>query len=66
MDGMSGIAAGLAGIYGFGVLVGLMVTDARPAARIGLALAWPIGPLAFALTIALLLAATPVAFFGKR
>ena len=33
--------------------------DARPAARVGLALLWPIGPLAFAFTIAVLLVALP-------
>jgi len=38
------------------------MTDARPAARVGLALVWPIGPLAFVVTVTLLLAALPVAF----
>jgi hypothetical protein len=45
-------------IYVLGVLAGLIFTDARPLARIGLALAWPIGPLAFVVVVAgLLLAA---------
>ena len=39
----------------------LLVIDARPAARVGLALLWPIGPLAFAFTIAILLVASPIA-----
>jgi len=38
------------------------VIDARPAARIGLALLWPIGPLAFALTLTVLLAASLIAY----
>jgi hypothetical protein len=44
-------------IYAAGVAAGLIFTDARPLARVGLALAWPIGPLAFAAVIALLLVA---------
>jgi hypothetical protein len=45
-------------IYAAGVVAGLIFTDARPLARAGLALAWPVGPLAFAVVIAgLLLAA---------
>ena len=38
-----------------------MIT-ARPAARIGLALLWPLGPLAFVLTIAILLTAALIAY----
>ena len=53
-------------VYGVGVLLGVILGDARPAARLGLALAWPLGPLAFIITVAMLLAATPVAFLGKR
>ena len=56
-----GLAACLA-VYGAGVVWGLMVIDARPAARIALALAWPLGPIAFAVTITLLLGASLVAF----
>jgi len=44
-------------IYVLGVAAGLVFTDARPPARIALALAWPLGPLAFVLVIALLLVA---------
>jgi hypothetical protein len=36
--------------------------DARPAARLGLALLWPLGPLAFVLTITILLAASLIAY----
>ena len=49
-------------VYGAGVLIGLMAIDARPAARVGLALAWPIGPAAFVVTLAVLLAASLIAF----
>lgn len=44
-------------IYATGVAAGLIFTDARPLTRIGLALAWPIGPLAFVAVIGLLLVA---------
>ena len=45
-------------IYVVGVAVGLVFTDARPLARAGLALAWPIAPLAFVVVVSgLLLAA---------
>ena len=45
-------------IYVLGVLAGLILTDARPLARVGLALAWPLAPLAFLVVISgLLLAA---------
>jgi hypothetical protein len=44
-------------IYLLGVAAGLLFTDARPLARAGLALAWPIGPLAFVAVISLLLVA---------
>ena len=49
-------------VYVAGVVWGLVAIDARPAARIGLALVWPLGPLAFVVTIAILLAASLVAF----
>jgi hypothetical protein len=45
-------------IYALGAIVGFVLTDARPLARVGLALAWPVGPLAFAVVVSgLLLAA---------
>lgn len=44
-------------IYVAGVAVGLILTDARPPARVALAVAWPIGPLAFLLVVSSLLIA---------
>jgi hypothetical protein len=45
-------------IYTAGVVAALLFTDARPLARVGLALAWPVGPLAFVVVVSgLLLAA---------
>ena len=49
-------------VYGVGVLIGLAATDARPAARVGLALLWPMGPVAFVVTLAVLAAAALIAF----
>ena len=49
-------------VYVAGVAWGLLMIDARPAARVGLALLWPLGPLAFALTIGILLVASLIAF----
>ena len=44
-------------IYALGVAAGLLFTDARPLARVGLALSWPIGPLAFVTVVTGLLVA---------
>lgn len=52
----------LLGIYVVGATVGLFATDARPPARVGLALLWPLGPAAFVVTVSILLAASLVAF----
>jgi hypothetical protein len=49
-------------IYLAGVVIGLGMGDSRPAARVGLALLWPVGPLAFVLTVAGLLLASLIAF----
>jgi hypothetical protein len=49
-------------IYLAGVLAGLARTDAAPASRVGLALLWPLGPAAFIVTLAVLLAASVIAF----
>ena len=49
-------------IYVAGVVWGLLKIDARPIARIGLAILWPLGPLAFIVTVAILLTASLVAF----
>ena len=45
-----------------GVIVGLFTIDAKRFARLGLALVWPFGPLAFVVTIANHLLSLPIAF----
>ena len=52
----------IAVVYVAGVLWGLFVIDAHAGVRIGLAVLWPLGPLAFLLTVTLLLAASLIAF----
>ena len=49
-------------IYVAGVAWGLLLIDARPAQKIALAILWPLGPIAFAVTITLLLGASLIAF----
>lgn len=49
-------------IYAVGAVVGLVLADAPPRARVALALLWPIGPAAFAVTLSVLLAASVTAF----
>jgi hypothetical protein len=49
-------------VYVAGVVWGLLRIDARPAARVALALVWPIGPAAFVVTLTVLLAALLIAF----
>ena len=49
-------------MYVAGVVWGLVAIDARPAARVGLALVWPIGPLAFVVVVTILLAASLIAY----
>ena len=49
-------------IYVAGVVWGLLKIDAGPATRIVLAMLWPLGPIAFAVTITILLAASLIAF----
>jgi len=49
-------------VYVVGLLVGLLATDSGLVARIGLALAWPLGPLAFLATVAGLLVVAAIAF----
>jgi hypothetical protein len=53
-------------IYAIGVVVGLWRTDGPPAARAVLALLWPIGPLAFLVTIVGLLLVGLVAAVAPR
>ena len=49
-------------LYVAGVLWGLLKIDAPAGQRLAIALLWPIGPLAFIVTVTLLLIALPVAF----
>jgi hypothetical protein len=53
-------------VYLAGVAIGLWRTDAPWPTRLLLAALWPIGPLAFVIVVAILLAATPIAFIGPR
>jgi hypothetical protein len=48
--------------YVAGVTWGLFKIDARPGVRIGLAVLWPLGPLTFLVTLAVLVAAAAIAF----
>ncbi len=52
--------------YVVGVLIGLWRTDGSPATKLTLALLWPLGPVAFLITIAGLILAAPIAFVGPR
>jgi hypothetical protein len=49
-------------VYVVGVVWGLLRIDARPLARVALALLWPLGPIAFGVTLAILFLAAHVAF----
>ena len=49
-------------LYAAGVAAALWRTDARAPARLVLSLLWPLGPLAFLLTVTLLVAASLIAF----
>ena len=51
-------------IYLMGVLVGLWRTDGPPATKLTMALLWPIGPLAFLVTISGLVVAAAIALLG--
>lgn len=51
-----------AGLYLVGVLLGLLKVDGPPSTRVALALLWPLGPLAFLLTIGLLVVVAAIAF----
>ena len=53
-------------MYAVGVLVGLWRTDGPPLTKLMLALVWPIGPLAFLVTISGLVVAAAIAFIGPR
>ena len=49
-------------IYGVGAVLALWRTDAGWPTRIALALLWPVGPVAFLITIAILIGASLIAF----
>ena len=49
-------------VYAAGALVALWRTDASWPTRLTLAILWPIGPLAFLVTVAILLGASLIAF----
>jgi hypothetical protein len=49
-------------VYAVGALIAIWRTDASWPTRIALALLWPLGPLAFVVTVAILLGASLVAF----
>lgn len=49
-------------VYVAGVAWALLRTDARPAERVVLSLLWPLGPLAFLVTVVMLLAASVMAY----
>ena len=51
-----------AAIYGIGVLAGLIATQGGWPTRVALALLWPLGPLAFVVTVAGLLVVAGIAF----
>jgi len=53
-------------IYLAGVAVGLWRTDGPPATKLALGLLWPLGPLAFIVTVGGLVMASVIAFAGPR
>ena len=54
-------------VYLAGFVWGLLRTDAQPWVRVMLALLWPLGPAAFLVVLAILVASSPIAFplFGS-
>ena len=49
-------------IYAVGVLIALWRTDASWPTRVAVAILWPLGPLAFLITVGILMAASLIAF----
>jgi hypothetical protein len=49
-------------IYAAGAIVAIWRTDAAWPTRLALAVLWPLGPLAFLVTVSILLAASLIAF----
>lgn len=56
------VVAALLVLYAVGAAVALVRTDGGPLERVVLAVFWPVGPVAFAVTVAVLLAASLIAF----
>jgi hypothetical protein len=52
--------------YVLGALVGFWRTDGPPATKLTFGMLWPIGPLAFLITISGLIVAAAIAFSGPR
>jgi hypothetical protein len=52
----------VAAVYAAGIVWCILVSDARPAERVTLALLWPLGPLALVVTVIVLLAASLIAY----
>ena len=52
----------LAVLYVAGIVLCVLVSDARPAERLTLALLWPLGPLALVVTVMILLVASAIAY----
>jgi hypothetical protein len=52
----------LAAVYFAGIVWCIVVSDARPAERVALALLWPLGPLALVVTVTILLVASAIAY----
>jgi len=52
----------MAEVYIVGVLLGLVATQGGMGTRLGLALLWPLGPLAFLITVTGLLVVAAIAF----
>jgi hypothetical protein len=50
------------GIYLVGVLIGLIATQGGPGTRLLLGVLWPLGPLAFVITVSGLLLVAAIAF----
>jgi hypothetical protein len=50
------------GVYLVGVVVGVIATQGGPGTRLLLALLWPLGPLAFLITVTGLLVVAAIAF----
>ena len=55
-----------AGVYAAGVVIGLFATDGRLLVRLVLAALWPLGPVAFVVTVSFLMLIAPVALIGRR